>query len=122
MTLNVLIGNGSWYPATGGAAPIITSPTSLPAGTANTAYTNTQFSASGTEPITWSNTGSLPSGMTFSSSGLLSGTPTATANSSITFTATNAYGSNNSVLTLTINADPSPVLITEPSISVWRAA
>jgi large repetitive protein len=121
MTLNVLIGNGTWYPIVG-TAPVITIPTSLPSGTANTAYTSTQFYASGTEPITWSNTGSLPSGMTFSSSGLLSGTPTNTANSSITFTATNAYGSNNSVLTLTINAAPGPVLITAPSISVWRAA
>lgn len=104
MTLNVLIGNGSWYPATGGSAPVITSPTSLPVGTANTAYTNTQFSASGTSPITWSNTGSLPSGMTFSSSGLLSGTPTATANSSITFTATNSYGFADRPLTLTVGA------------------
>jgi len=122
MTLNVLIGNGSWYPAAGGVAPVITSPTSLPTGTANTAYTSTQFSASGTEPITWSNTGALPTGMTFSSSGLLSGTPTVTANSSITFTATNAYGSNNSVLTLTVNAAGGPTLITAPSIDVWRAA
>lgn len=121
MTLNVLIGNGSWYPITG-TAPVITSPTSLPTGTVNTAYTSTQFSASGTNPITWSNTGSLPSGMTFSSSGLLSGTPTATANSSITFTATNSYGSNNSVLTLTVNAAGGPTPITPISIDFWRTA
>ena len=119
MTLNVLIGNGSWYPATGGYAPVITIPTSLPSGTVNTAYTSTQFYASGTAPITWSNTGSLPSGMTFSSSGLLSGTPTATANSSITFTATNAYGSNNSVLMLTVNAaGVDPVLVSAPVIAL----
>ena len=122
MTLNVLIGNGSWYPATGGDPPVITIPTSLPTGTANTAYTSTQFYASGTAPITWSNTGSLPSGMTFSSSGLLSGTPTATANSSITFTATNAYGSNNSVLTLTVNAAGGPTVNVAATIYVWRAA
>jgi hypothetical protein len=122
MTLNVLIGNGSWYPIVG-TAPVITSPTSLPTGTANTAYTNTQFVASGTNPITWSNTGTLPTGMTFSSSGLLSGTPTVTANSSITFTATNAYGSNNSVLTLTVNAaGAGPTALTAPVVSVWRAA
>jgi hypothetical protein len=91
----------------------------LPTGTANTAYTNTQFVASGTDPITWSNTGALPSGMTFSSSGLLSGTPTVSANSSITFTATNAYGSNNSVLTLSVNAAnafATPVSLIAPTI------
>ena len=113
MTINVLIGNGSWYPAAGGDPPVITIPTSLPTVPANTVYTSTQFYASGTAPITWSNTGSLPSGMTFSSSGLLSGTPTAAANSSITFTATNSYGSNNSALTLTVNtAGSGPAAIT----------
>jgi len=122
MTLNVLIGNGTWFAAAGGTAPLITFPTSLPTGTANTAYTNTQFVASGTNPITWSNTGTLPTGMTFSSSGLLSGTPTVTANSSITFTATNAYGSNNSVLTLTVNAAGSPTVNVATTIYVWRAA
>jgi hypothetical protein len=117
MTLNVLIGNGTWFAAAGGTAPVITSPTSLPTGTANTAYTNTQFIASGTSPITWSSTGTLPTGMTFSSSGLLSGTPTVTANSSITFTATNAYGSNNSPLTLTVSAaGGNAPTITSPSL------
>jgi hypothetical protein len=53
----------------------------------------------------------------------LSGTPTATASGSIQFTATNAYGSANRTLTLTVNAAGSgPVLVTAPSISVWRAA
>lgn len=117
MTLNVLIGNGSWYPPSGGVAPVITYPTSLPTGIANTVYTSTQFSASGTNPITWSVTsGTLPTGMTFSSSGLLSGTPTVTANSSITFTATNAYGSNSSLLTLTVNASGQPVVITRNTL------
>jgi hypothetical protein len=42
--------------------------------------------------------------MAFSSAGVLSGTPTATASGSITFTAANAYGSDSRALTLTVNA------------------
>jgi hypothetical protein len=42
--------------------------------------------------------------MTFSSGGVLSGTPTATASGSITFTATNAYGFADRALTLTVSA------------------
>jgi hypothetical protein len=102
----VLIGNGSWFTGgTSGTAPVITYPGSLPAGTVGTAYTNTQFLATGSPTITWSITsGTLPTGLTFSSSGLLSGTPTATASGSITFTATNGVGSANLPLSLTVNA------------------
>jgi len=85
-------------------APTITSPAFLVAGTVNTVYPSTTFTASGTAPITWSYTGTLPAGMAFSSAGVLSGTPTATASGLITFTATNAYGSANTSLTLTVNA------------------
>jgi hypothetical protein len=86
-------------------APTITSPAFLVAGTVNTLYPSTTFTATGTAPITWSVTaGTLPTGMTFSSAGVLSGTPTATASGSITFTATNAYGSANTSLALTVNA------------------
>jgi hypothetical protein len=42
--------------------------------------------------------------MSFSSAGVLSGTPTATASASITFTATNAQGADSRALTLTVNA------------------
>jgi hypothetical protein len=88
-----------------GSAPVITSPSSLVAGTINVLYPTTTFTATGTAPITWSITaGTLPAGMTFSSGGVLAGTPTVTASGSITFTATNAFGSANRSLTLTINA------------------
>lgn len=89
----------------GGTAPTITSPAFLVTGTVDTLYPTTTFTASGTSPITWSITaGTLPTGMSFSSAGVLSGTPTATASGSITFTATNAYGSANTSLALTVNA------------------
>ena len=101
--LTAAIGNGSWFYIP--VAPTITSPAFLVTGTVGTLYPSTQFTASGTAPITWSVTaGTLPTGMTFSSAGVLSGTPTATASGSITFTATNAIGSDSKSLALTVNA------------------
>jgi hypothetical protein len=95
----------AWTRPGGGAAPAITSPAFLVTGTVDTVYPTTTFTATGTAPITWSVTpGTLPAGMAFSSAGVLSGTPTATASGSITFTATNAYGSANTSLALTVNA------------------
>jgi len=96
----------AWSRAGGGAtAPTITSPAFLVAGTVNTVYPSTTFTASGTAPITWTVTsGTLPTGMSFSTAGVLSGTPTATASGSITFTATNAQGADSRALTLTVNA------------------
>jgi hypothetical protein len=96
----------AWSRAGGGAtAPVITSPAFLVAGTVDTVYPTTTFTATGTAPITWSVTaGTLPAGMSFSSAGVLSGTPTATASASITFTATNALGADSRALTLTVSA------------------
>lgn len=122
MTLNVIIGNGSWRPVSG-TAPSITSPASLPTGSVNSAYTSTTFTATGTAPVTWSITsGTLPTGMSFSLGGSLYGTPTVSSNSSITFTATNSFGSNNSSLNLTVVGFDGPTPLTAPIISVWRYA
>jgi hypothetical protein len=112
----------AWTRPGGGAAPVITSPAFLVAGTVDTLYPTTTFTASGTAPITWSVTaGTLPAGMAFSSAGVLSGTPTATASGSITFTATNAYGPANTSLTLTVNAaGAGPTLVSPTTISAWN--
>jgi len=114
----------AWSRAGGGAtAPTITSPAFLVAGTVNTLYPTTTFTASGSTPITWTVTsGTLPTGMAFSSAGVLSGTPTATASGSITFTATNALGADSRALTLAVNSSSGPALVTAPSIRIWRAA
>lgn len=100
----------------GGSPPVITSPSSLVAGTANTLYPTTTFTATGTAPITWSITsGALPTGMSFSSGGVLSGTPTTTFSGSITFTATNAFGFDPRTLTLTVN----PAVVGAPVITTY---
>ena len=75
--------------------PVITTSTSLPGYASSTAY-STQLVATddlATSAITWSlASGSLPSGFTLSSSGVVSGTTTATGTSSFTVTATDADG------------------------------
>ncbi len=71
-----------------GAFTITTS--SLPAGTVGTAYTATTLAATGgTPPYTWSASG-LPSGLSISSAGVISGTPTAAGSFSVTVQATDS--------------------------------
>ncbi len=54
----------------------ITSTSPLTSGTKGKTYSNQLKAVGGTAPYTWSYTGTLPPGLTLSSSGLLSGKPT----------------------------------------------
>ncbi|WP_206543617.1 beta strand repeat-containing protein, partial [Sphingomonas sanguinis] len=74
------------------AAPTLTlSPTTLPGGTAGTAYSQALATTGGTAPYSYAVTaGALPAGLTLSSNGTLSGTPTAAGTFSLTVTATDA--------------------------------
>lgn len=97
------------YGATSGSgvAPTITSTSPLPDGTVGTAYSQT-LTAAGDATITWSVTsGSLPAGLSLSSGGAITGTPTTAGTSTPTMTATNSTGSDAKVLSITINAAPS---------------
>jgi len=70
------------------AAPVITSAAPID-GTESVAYSHT-YTATGTLPITYSVTaGALPTGLTLSSAGVISGTPTAVGTYTGTVTATN---------------------------------
>jgi hypothetical protein len=87
-------------------APTVTTAT-LPAGVNGTPYNQT-LAASGTSPMSWSVTsGSLPAGLSLSSAGVISGTPTTTGTYNFTVTVTNSAGSSNKALAITINA-PAP--------------
>ncbi|MGY5808915.1 putative Ig domain-containing protein [Rhizobium sp. LEGMi198b] len=67
------------------------SPTSLPSGTIATAYSQTITASGGTAPYTYAVTaGSLPAGLTLSSTGVLSGTATAAGTFNLTITATDS--------------------------------
>lgn len=74
--------------------PVITLSGSTPAGTINASYTTTLAASGGATPYTWSITsGTLQAGLTLnSSSGTISGTPTALGTASLTIRATDANG------------------------------
>lgn len=75
------------------AAPTLAlAPTTLPDGTRTVAYPSTSLTASGgTAPYTYAVTaGALPGGLTLTSAGVLSGTPTATGPFNFTVTATDS--------------------------------
>jgi len=82
-------------------SPTITT-TTLPGGTVGTAYSQT-LTATGDTPITWSReSGTLPIGLTLSTSGVISGTPTTANTSSFTIKATNAKGTGTKLLSIVI--------------------
>ncbi|MEO6221604.1 MAG: ice-binding family protein, partial [Vicinamibacterales bacterium] len=74
--------------------PTITlSPATLPSGRVAVAYSQTITGSGGTGPYTFSvRSGTLPAGVTLSSSGLLSGTPTTAGTSVVTIRGTDANG------------------------------
>ncbi len=73
------------------APTVAISPSSLPAGTQNLAYSQSVSASGGTAPYSFAVTsGALPAGLTLSSGGALSGTPTAAGSFSFTVTATDS--------------------------------
>jgi len=71
---------------------LITTAAALPAGVVNTAYNFTLSATGGVGPYTWSVPGlGLPAGVTLSSAGVLSGTPTTTGNFSFQAQVTDSF-------------------------------
>jgi len=105
-TGSVAVVSASFYSAISPASLAITT-TNLPEGFLNTAYgstvslyTNQLNAVGGVQPYVWNLTsGTLPAGLSVSSSGLISGTPTATASAtSLTFTVTDFNNNTASVI------------------------
>lgn len=98
---------------------------SLASATVGVAY-SFALSATGTAPITWTlQSGTLPTGLSLSAGGIISGTPTVVATTTgLVFRATNSAGfGDSSSLSLAVNAaGAGPVPLTAPTIVVWRAA
>ena len=66
-----------------------------------------KISASGSRPLTWSYSGTLPDGLTFdSSTGVISGTPSKTGDFEITVTAENSSGTDSKTFTLSVTDIP----------------
>ncbi|HLJ77238.1 MAG TPA: Ig domain-containing protein, partial [Acidobacteriaceae bacterium] len=79
------------------AAPIITTGSPLPGGTAGSAYNQTLAATGGTSPLTWNiSAGSLPAGLTLSAAGTLAGTPTQTGLFNFTVLVSDASSVTNS--------------------------
>jgi hypothetical protein len=101
-----------------GAPPLSITTTSLPNGTVGTSYDQTVKAAGGTQPYTWSVTGgSLPGWATLNSStGAITGTPSATGTSKFTVTVTDStlptHQVVNQPLSLTVNLAPLTVITT----------
>jgi sugar lactone lactonase YvrE len=135
---SVVVQDNIFNPAGGAAAqsitvagsetvpPIITiSPATLPGGTVGAAYIQTISASGGTAPYTYTVTnGTLPAGLTLSSNGTLSGTPTAsgtypiTVNAADSSTGTGPYSSNQ-IYQLTVAAEP---VAATPTFSVADGA
>ena len=83
-----------------------------------------QVAASGYPVPTFSETGSLPSGVSFSSAGLLSGTPATGTGGSypITITATNTLGSANQSFTLTVSTFAGPLFKAIGTPTTWNSS
>jgi hypothetical protein len=95
--------------------PLIITTTSLPNGTIGTTYTQTLQASGGVPPYSWSLTGgSLPAGLTLSSAGVISGTPTGTATTSnFTVTVTDSKSATKSAgLSITVIQPPLSVTTT----------
>ena len=98
--------------------PSITTATPLPPWTVNQPYSQTITASGGTGTLVFADNGStLPTGLTISSTGVLSGTPTATGVfPSITLTVTDAVGAmGTKTFSLTINPPPSVSTTTLPA-------
>ncbi len=105
----------------------ITTASPLPAGTVGTAYSKALIAIGGTQTFTWSVTaGALPAGLTLSTGGVLSGTPTTASTANFTLQAKDGGGATaTAVFALTINASggsgggtPTPPTVTsQPNAS-----
>jgi hypothetical protein len=77
----------------GGCPIVAVNPANIPSGTTGSPYSQTFTQSGGSGTVTWSLSGTLPTGMSFdTTTGVLSGTPTQTGTFSITVTATDGNG------------------------------
>ncbi len=90
--------------------------TTLPAATLNSAYSQQLVTTGGTGAITYTvSSGNLPAGLSLSSSGAITGTPTSATSSTFTVSATDSVGST-ITQTYTLGVDATSFRITQTSL------
>lgn len=118
-------GNGSSSNGGGSSSTVptlsISTGASLRSAIVNVGYSNSLSAAGGTAPYTWSvSSGSLPAGLTLSSAGALSGTPTAAGSSTFTVQVTDSESTpQKATLQATLAVD-STLLITTTSLGAGQ--
>ena len=91
-----------------GTAPLTIASASVGNGTVGTAITGSFSATGGVPPYTWSASG-LPGGLALSSSGSLTGTPTAPGTSSVSVSVKDSAGNTaTTTVTITVTLPPSP--------------
>jgi mono/diheme cytochrome c family protein len=130
---NVYATNSAGNGSTSGSANVTPSATPVAPSFTSTAAATFTIGSSGTFNVTASGVpvptfshigGSMPSGMSLSSGGVLSGTPalgTTSGNRSLTFRATNSAGTADQVFTLTINKASQTISFTNPGAQSFSA-
>jgi len=88
VVLTVLLLAGSY---TAAAQPLTITTTVLPRATAGTEYSATLTATGGSQPYTWTANSSLPPGLTLSSAGAVTGTPTSTGEFEFSVTVRDAF-------------------------------
>jgi hypothetical protein len=100
--------------------PVNITTVGLTDGTVGVAYNATLVATGGTAPYIWSRpSGTWPAGISMSTAGVISGTPTASGSQTVTVRATDSTGGtplfDEQVLTLTVNPAPTALSITTVS-------
>ena len=98
----------------------ITTASSLPPAKLDTAYSTTLAASGGTTPYAWTvSAGALPGGLTLSSAGQISGTPTTAGTFSFTAKVTDA-AAQTATVPLQITIAPAPLIITTSTLPNGR--
>jgi len=111
---------GYFSPLSTLSTPLAITTTSLPGATVGTAYSVSLAASGGTPPYSWSLTsGSLPPGLSLSSSGVISGTPTTSGNTSFGVTVTDSTTPTPETATATFSISVASQTTTVVSSSNW---
>lgn len=111
------------YTFTIAAATVAITPASLPGGVMGTAYSQSLSSSGGIAPYSYAITsGVLPTGITFSSAGMFSGTPAASGSYTSVVRSTDAAGYNSTQSYTIVIADAVPVAVDDSATTLSQQA